>query len=105
MKKFPLNIKKLCTPSLIYFSVSVFSFILIMFQNLGNTNTFCIGSYTCDVFSTFLALTIQAIYILFWTWILDLMCKSGYSEISWFVLLLPIILFFILFGLLILYQK
>ena len=26
------------------------------------------------------------------------MCKAGYKEIAWFVLLLPIILFFVMFG-------
>ena len=105
MKKTPLDLKKLCTPSFIYFLVSVLSFVLIMLQNLGNTNTYCIGSYSCDVVSTFFALAIQAGYILFWTWILDLMCKAGYSEIAWFVLLLPVILFFIIFGLLVLYKN
>tara|TARA_B100000902_G_C27020349_1_gene769243 strand:+ start:396 stop:713 length:318 start_codon:yes stop_codon:yes gene_type:complete len=105
MKKTPLDLKKLCTPSFIYFLVSVLSFVLIMIQNLGNTNTFCVGSYSCDVISTFFALVIQAGYILFWTWILDLMCKAGYGEIAWFVLLLPIILFFIIFGILVLYQN
>ena len=105
MKKTPLDLKKLCTPSFIYFLVSVLSFVLIMLQNLGNTNTYCIGSYSCDVVSTFFALVIQAGYILFWTWILDLMCKAGSSEIAWFVLLLPVILFFIIFGVLVLYQN
>ena len=105
MKKTPLNLKKLCTPSFIYFLISTLSFVLIMVQNLGNTNTYCIGSYSCDVISTFFALVIQAGYILFWTWILDLICKAGYSEIAWFVVLLPIILFFIIFGLLVLYQN
>ena len=105
MKKTPLDLKKLCTPSFIYFLVSVLSFALIMLQNLGNTNTYCIGSYSCNVISTFFALVIQAGYILFWTWILDLMCKAGYGEIAWFVLLLPIILFFIIFGILVLYQN
>ena len=105
MKKTPLDLRKLCTPSFIYFLVSVISFVLIMIQNLGNTNTYCIGSYSCDVMSTFFALVLQAGYILFWTWILDLMCKAGYSEIAWFVLLLPVILFFIIFGVLVLYQN
>ena len=104
MKKTPLDLRKLCTPSFIYFLVSVISFVLIMIQNLGNTNTYCIGSYSCDVMSTFFGLVLQAGYILFWTWVLDLICKAGYKEIAWFVVLLPVILFFIIFGLLVLYQ-
>lgn len=98
LKKIPLNIKQLCTPSMIYFVISVIGFIIIIIQNLGNTNSMCIGSHSCNVGNTFIALVVNAIYILFWTWILDLICKAGYKEISWFVLLLPIILFFVMFG-------
>ena len=101
-KKQPLNLKTLCTPSMIYFLVSVIGFILIIVQNLGNSSTFCIGTHSCNVGNTLIALIINAIYILFWTWILDLICKAGYTEIAWFILLLPIILFFVLYGALVL---
>ena len=98
LKKIPLNIRELCTPSMIYFVISVVGFVIIVLQNLGNTNSMCIGNQSCNVGNTFLALVVNAIYILFWTWILDLMCKAGYKEIAWFGLLLPIILFFVMFG-------
>lgn len=97
-KKQPLDIKNLCTPSMIFFIISVIGFIALVFQNLGNDKQMCVGNYNCNVGNTFLALVVNAIYILFWTWILDLICKAGYSEIAWFVLLLPIILFFVAFG-------
>jgi hypothetical protein len=42
---------------------------------------------------------INFIYILFWTWILNLMCRAGASSIAWLVLLFPIILFFSLVAL------
>ena len=38
------------------------------------------------------------IYVLFWTFVLDLICKAGYSELSWFIVLIPILLFFLFFG-------
>jgi hypothetical protein len=34
---------------------------------------------------------------LFWTWILNFICKSGYPGVSWFLLLLPYILLIITF--------
>ena len=42
------------------------------------------------------------LYIMFWTWILDLMCKGGYTNVAWFVLFLPFILFFVLVAVFIL---
>ena len=93
-----LNLKNLCTPSMIFFILSVLGFVALIFKNLGNENKLCVGNYNCNVGNTFLALIVNAIYILFWTWVLDLICKAGYSEIAWFVLLLPIILFFVAFG-------
>ena len=44
----------------------------------------------------------KVVYILFWTWLLDLMCKGGYTNVAWFILFLPFILFFILLALFIL---
>ena len=43
----------------------------------------------------------KIIYILFWTFILNSLCKAGYKEISWFLVLLPILLLFIILGLVI----
>ena len=37
--------------------------------------------------------------LLFWTFILNCLCKAGYKEISWILLLLPFILFFIITAL------
>jgi hypothetical protein len=43
-----------------------------------------------------LVFIVKLIYIFFWTWILNLMCKDGHSEISWFLVLLPFILYFLI---------
>ena len=40
--------------------------------------------------------------MLFWTFILNAICKAGYKEVSWFMVLLPIILLFIIIGIVIL---
>jgi hypothetical protein len=38
------------------------------------------------------------LYIIFWTWILNLICKSGASVVSWVLVLFPIILMFLIIG-------
>jgi hypothetical protein len=72
--------------------------VVMMYQNVGNIDKYCLGSYTCNVYSTAMIFVIKAIYILFWTWVLNLICKSGAPGIAWFVLLLPLILMFVLIS-------
>ena len=96
------DFKKLCTPAFFYLVVNVVVFILIAIQNLGNKNEYCIGYYKCNVDNTFVMFLFKAVYILFWTFILNAICKAGYKEISWFLVLLPIILMFIILGIVLL---
>jgi hypothetical protein len=99
--KYKKDFKNLCTPAFIYLLVSVLIFIIIAIQNFGNTTKYCLGVYDCYVPNTFIIFVFKAIYILFWTFILNSLCKAGYSEISWLLVLLPILLLFIVLALII----
>lgn len=92
------DFRKLCTPASIYLIINVVIFISIAIQNFGNSNQYCVGQYKCHVPNTFVMFLFKAIYILFWTFILNAVCKAGYKEVSWFLVLLPIILMFIILG-------
>ena len=93
-----VGLRNLCTPSYVYLVISSIAMVVMIYQNMGNMNTYCLGSYSCNVTSTTLIFVIKAVYILFWTWVLNLMCKSNAAGIAWFVLLLPLIVMFILIG-------
>ena len=93
-----LNIRKWCTPAYFYFIVSTVAILIMSFQNYGNTNIYCLGDYTCGVTNTFLIFIFKILYVLFWTWILNLLCKSGYESVSWFLFLLPYVIMFILIA-------
>ena len=90
---FPKSIKDLCTPAAIYFVLSIFAILIVLIQNLGNTNRYRLGNYSCRVTSTTLLFIVKIIYVLFWTYVLNLICKDGHSELSWFLLLLPFFVF------------
>jgi hypothetical protein len=96
-----VGLKNLCMPSHLYLVVSMIALIVIAIQNIGNTDRYCIGYHSCNVSSTLLIFIIKLMYILFWTWVLNLICNAGYPSISWFLVLLPLIVFFLLIGLLI----
>ena len=91
----PFNLRKMCTPATIYFVISLVALILLGISNLNSSDRLCIGEYSCYVGNNTIVFVLNAIYILFWTFILDLMCKGGYSSLSWFILLLPFILTFL----------
>ena len=94
------GLRNLCPPSFVYLIISIIALLIMAFQNIGNEKVYCLGTYTCDVYSTSLLFVIKIIYILFWTWVLNLICRAGAPGIAWFLVLLPFILFFILLGLL-----
>ena len=96
---FPKSFKELCTPAAFYFIISIIGLILVLFQNLGNNGRYTLGSFSCRVPSTILVFMLKLIYILFWTWVLNLICKDGHKEISWLLVLFPFILLFVILGL------
>ena len=89
------DLRKMCTPATIYFVISLFALILLGVSNLESPDRLCIGDYSCYVGNNTVVFILNAIYILFWTFILDLMCKNGYGSLSWFILLLPFLLTFL----------
>jgi len=94
--------RQLCTPSKVYFAFSIFFIILAAIQNIGCVGEYHLGDYSCNVSSTALVFTFKLIYVLFWTWILNLICKDGHKTFSWFLVLFPILLMFVLLGVLLL---
>jgi hypothetical protein len=101
---FPKKMSDLCTPSLIYLMISMIGIAMSIIQNLGNNNKYCLGMFTCEVPSVVLIFIIKIVYILFWTWILNLICQAGHVNIAWFLVLLPFILLFVILGLMMLSQ-
>lgn len=102
MAAFPKTLKELCTPASLYFVISMFGLIIVIFQNLGNTNSYHVGNFSCRVPNTFFVFVMKLIYIVFWTYILNLICKDGHIGISWLLVLLPWIMLFVIMGMLML---
>lgn len=82
----------LCPPAYLYFVVSaVWLIILVVFLNNGtvNLNDYSVDSATPNV--AFLVL-FKALFILFWTWVLNFLCRSGQPNIAWFLFVFPFII-------------
>ena len=92
-------VNRLCTPAFVYLLVSSLSLVLLMIQNANNTNTLCVGNLICDVDNIPSLFLLNFSYIIFWTFILDSVCKAGHKQISWLLLLLPYLLSIVMLGL------
>ena len=93
------SIRKLCSPAYVYLVISVVSIVLMMIQNAGSSNTYCVGMFECEAKNIPLIFVMKFLYVAFWTFVLDSICKAGHKRIAWFILLLPIIMFFTIIGL------
>ena len=89
---FPKSVKELCSPALFYFIMSIVGLLIVAFQNMGNNNELMVGSTMLKVENSPVIFIVKLLYILFWTWILNLICKDGHSGISWLLVLMPFIL-------------
>lgn len=90
------EVKRLCTPALVYLIFSLLFTITAMVQNAEYTNKICIGRVECNVKSTPAMFIIEILWVVFWTWILSMLCKNGHSSLAWFLVLLPFIVMFIM---------
>ena len=102
---FPTKLSQLCTPSYVYFIISIMAIVISAIQNMGNNTKYTLGMFSCRVPSCIAIFIVKVIYILFWTWILNLICKDGHTKIAWFLVLLPFILLFVIMGTVMVYQK
>jgi len=75
-----LGISSLCLPSKIYLALAILSIVFSLIISI----------------ETIYAAIIHFIFAIFWTWVLNLICKSGFSIVSWILVLAPIIFYIML---------
>jgi hypothetical protein len=97
---YPTSLKELCTPASLYFIISMIGLFIVLMQNLGYSDSYHVGSFSCRVPSTMAVFVAKLIYVLFWTYVLNLICKDGHVGVSWLLVLLPWLLLFVMIGLL-----
>ena len=84
--------KGLCEPAKWYVIIALISIIIFIITK--------ISSYGITS-NMLLTLIFKCIYVIFCAWMLNLICRNGYKSLSWFLVLLPFVIFFILLSFLI----
>jgi len=100
MKDLQKRVRSLCQPSFVYLVTALIILILVIIQNVlyGDLKKLCVGSYSCYVTNVVVIFIIKLIYIAFWTIVLDALCKYGYKDLSWFLVIFPFVLAGVLLG-------
>jgi hypothetical protein len=86
--------KKICPPALFFFVLSMIGFFYLLIQNLANLGVYKFGQYSILVPSLAIIYICKLVYIFFWTYVLNLICKDGNTLLSWVLVLLPWVLVF-----------
>tara|TARA_B100000674_G_C37933940_1_gene959362 strand:- start:1851 stop:2168 length:318 start_codon:yes stop_codon:yes gene_type:complete len=97
---------KICTPAQIYLAISLVAIISMLVQNCQDNTVYRVGNMVVKTPCHNLAFfAVKILYVLLWTWLLNLLCKKGFTTISWLLVLLPLIGMFVLIGMLLLVLK
>ena len=82
----------LCDPAFYYLLISLIIIIWVGLQNIGQGHYYCVGTQVCPNTNVYALFITKILYVLVWTWILNLLCKNGFEVISWVLVLIPIVL-------------
>ena len=89
-----VGLRKICQPAEFYLAVSLLMLFVMAIQNYFS-DFYCIGPFSCDTNVLFMFI-MKFIYIIFWTWLINIICKSGFTNIAWFLVLIPYILLLVI---------
>ena len=94
-----IGLNGLCDPAFYYLLISFTIIIIVALQNYGQGYNYCVGTQSCPTSNVTLLFAIKIMYVLVWTWILNIICKNGYEMVSWVLVIIPIVLMFIFMAL------
>lgn len=96
-----IGLLNLCPPAMLYFLLSITAIIVISLQNLSSGSQYCVGTQFCASTPqlTTSIFMIKLLYVLVWTWIINILCENGLGILSWVLVLIPILLMFIFMAL------
>jgi len=99
-----MKIKELCRPAKFYLYISLVGIALSILQNsqgFDNSKYRC-GSFSASVPSVMFIFAFKLIYIAFWVYVINLLCRDDNKRLAWLLVLFPYILIFVILGMLML---
>jgi hypothetical protein len=89
----------LCTPAKLYFIISLILLVVSLYYDMtrNEKDKICLGKISCKVESKPVFYILNILFILLWAFVLNLLCRFGWSKLSWFLFLFPYIILGIAF--------
>lgn len=72
----------LCSPALLYLIISIIAIIMMIVNKMQS-----------------MTIVIKTIFVIIWTWFLNFLCSQNHESISWFLVILPMVLMLVMFSL------
>ena len=94
----------LCDPAFYYCFISFTIVIVVALQNISQGYNYCVGTQSCPSSHVSGLFALQILYILVWTWILNLICKNASETVAWVLVLIPIVLMALFMAIFVLNQ-
>ena len=106
INNFMKTVGKMCTPAQLYLGLSVLSIVTMIIQNIANPDIYCCGSFEVKTpINKSIYFVLKFLYVAVCAYILNILCKKGYTKLSWLLILLPLIMMFVIIALFILFLK
>ena len=92
-------INNFCTPAKLYFIISLILLVISLYYDLtrNDKDKICLGKLSCKLENKPVFYVLNVLFILLWAFVLNLLCRFGWSRLSWFLFLFPYIILGILF--------
>lgn len=92
-----IGLNNLCRPATVYLVLSMTIVLFLAFQNMTTGRMYCVGLQACPSNSNSVTalFIMKVVYIVFWTWILNVFCGSGNELVAWVLVIIPIVLMFV----------
>jgi len=92
-------ISNFCTPAKLYFILSLILLVISLYYDItrNDKDKICLGKLSCKLENKPVFYILNVLFILLWAFVLNLLCRFGWSKLSWFLFLFPYIILGILF--------
>jgi hypothetical protein len=87
----------LCLPSKLYMILGIILLIVSYYHDLktNDEEKICLGNLKCAIKNKPAYYAFNLTFILFWAWLLNLLCRYGWVKTAWFIFIFPYIIIFL----------
>ncbi len=89
----------LCMPSKLYLIIGVILLAISLYYDMNTKDSakMCLGNVNCKIKNKPAYYFLNLMFILFWSWMLNTLCRYGWTKMSWVIFLFPYIIMIVAF--------